>query len=126
MTRKIMTACAGVLALALAGYASAQQTQAPVTPSSAPGEQQQIVVYDQYTLEEISGALAPAEAAPVTASQQDQTPEYDQYTWEEIAGAFETPPPPTPLPATASPYYLLGAAGVLSTLAGLILKRARA
>jgi len=87
----------------------AELTQAPVTEINKAGEEQPIE-YDQYTLEEIAGANPPAQAAPFLIA-------------EELAPQEPASPTEAPLPATASSYFLLATAGILSTAAGLGLKR---
>jgi len=81
----------------------AELTQAPVTEINKAGEEQPFE-YDQNTLEEIAGA-PPGVPGPIAA-----------------APAPEEQEAPVPLPSTASPYFLLAAAGILSTITGLGLR----
>jgi hypothetical protein len=89
----------------------AELTQAPVTEINKAGEEQPIE-FDQYTLDEIAGANPPAEeATPLIA--------LALVPQEPAAPA----PAEAPLPATASPYFLLATAGFLSAATGFGLKQ---
>jgi len=88
----------------------AELTQATITEITKSGEEQPFE-YDQYTLEEIAGANAAPEAEPQLLAQA-LAPQA-----REIAAPAES------LPATASPYFLLGALGILFAVVGLGLKR---
>ena len=81
----------------------AELTQAPVTQFNKAGVEQPFE-YDQNTLEEI--ARGTAGRTGVIAE----------------APAPKQPEAPEPLPATASPYFLLAAAGILSAMGGIGLK----
>jgi len=89
---------AGVLA-APPVETEAELTEAPVTEINNAGEEQP-VAQERNALAEI--AAAPPAEPYVVAEAPSQAPEA-----------------PGPLPSTASPYFLLAAAGILSTMAGL-------
>jgi hypothetical protein len=81
----------------------AELTEAPVTEINKAGEEHP-VAHDRDTLAEIAAA-----------------PSAEPYVFAE-APAPRAPETPAPLPATASPYFLLAAAGMLSIMAGVGLK----
>ena len=81
--------------------------QAPVTQINKAGEEQPFE-FDQNTLDEINGAPS---AEPLLVAE------------APAPAAPAAPEAPESLPATASPYFLLAAAGLLSVIAGLGLQR---
>lgn len=103
----------------------AELEQAPVTQITPAGEEKAVeqpaqaatqdYVYDENTLEEISGAYPPEPEGGSAAIAK-------QFARQEANAPAQAP---AELPATASPYFLLAAAGTLSALSGLGLKRAR-